>query len=428
MEEEGRYLRDRKLFEQLEIGDDLRIPVYFYPTVDDPTVHIHILSPIGHHHNREPFRGGMAHLLEHLSVMRSEQFPIRGEANKRLFRYASSLHASTSRYVTEHIVWITEDGFKEAWQIIVSAVFNPFFDVEDIEKEKNIVRAEREQNRSPWGPYGSQEDQLFLSTHFTLPYGNTLEEKLSLVFGSDEDLQAVSVDDLRLLSSLYRTTESKIIVAGPEKIRVHLTLPSVPAVPPLETIIPSTRFRRKKVSQRYIISPQTNTPTYRARMHAPLPVWEKVVALDFLCQFLGVSQGPLFQWAREQNGWAYSVDCDTSWQRDGMMIEVTLPTREKRYAETVCDHWREEVRTRLQKVDWEVELSVRQHANQYGYQSSRRIVSSAVNDLHGYGRIYTETDFHREIERLKSDPPLLALFEEYFSEEVMAQSILLPKN
>lgn len=370
----------------------------------------------------------MAHLHEHLSVMRSEMFPIRRELNRVLHhRYAASLGAGTDKYCMVHEVNTTVEGWSEAWGGITGAVFFPLFDREDVEQEKLIVRAEREERCGPWWPYRSEVDHLFQILHFTPLYDRTSEEQKDLVFGSDETLKSVSVEDLRRLSVHFRTGKTRIIVAGPACIRDRIRIPSISASTPLEIAMPTMRSRREGILDRYIHAPRTSTPAFQAYMEAPMPAWEVEEALDFLCQFLCTSEGPLYQWAREENGWAYSVHCSFGVDRDGMFIDVHIPTRGKEYADSIYRHWREIVRHRLTQVNWEEELTVRQQANRYGFRHSGKCVSSALNDLYLYDVIHTETEWHHLMDRMKSNPPFLALFDEYFSEQVMAQGILLPK-
>src|SRR3989338_1162066 len=99
--------------------------------------------PFGHLNNTGQFPGGTFHFLEHMCFHRSKLYPKKDSFEKFLASIGSKINAATSNNFTKYYLSVPSQEIEPALTGLLSHIFNPIIDENDINIERGIIKNER---------------------------------------------------------------------------------------------------------------------------------------------------------------------------------------------------------------------------------------------------------------------------------------------
>lgn len=164
---------------------------------------------VGHRDNPRHLQG-LAHFLEHMLFLGTEEFPVVGEYSQFLRTHGGSSNAYTSGDHTNYYLQIQADKFEEATHRMSRFFVNPLFDASYVEREKNAVHNEYnmrllafKQNR-PLTAFLTQDDPNRL---FSIGNNVTLKD-------------ATAQDTKDMFERYYYAQAMHAVLAGPQGLDV----------------------------------------------------------------------------------------------------------------------------------------------------------------------------------------------------------------
>lgn len=120
---------------------------------------------------------GLAHYLEHMVLMGSQNYPEPDSFSQYLKKNAGSYNASTAAYRTAYFFDVENSAFDEAVDRLADAIAHPLFDKHNADKERNAVNAELTMARSRDGMRIAQIDSETINPQHpsTKFFGGNLE-------------------------------------------------------------------------------------------------------------------------------------------------------------------------------------------------------------------------------------------------------------
>ncbi len=157
-------MRDHQLFEKTVLSNG--IIVYNYED-NFPIACMEIQLPVGTGHAiaSNDFIPGSPHFLEHVQLIRSEEYPKPYSLDRALGLRGGNSNGATHSKATTH--WIDTPDSEKTFGIdaLVNRVFHPIFAEEDIAIERSVVINERNQNK--FYPGKSKASQYYYQ-HFLM--------------------------------------------------------------------------------------------------------------------------------------------------------------------------------------------------------------------------------------------------------------------
>ena len=185
-----------------ELGNGLRLVLSRDPRV--PVVSVCVTYGVGSGHER-PGRSGFAHLFEHMmfegsvNVSKGEHFGLVESAGGQVEAYADRDYTNYIDTLPSHELelglWLEADRMAS-----LSSVLSQ----ESLDTQRDIVKNER-RAKIDNVPYGPAEDELFaMAFPPGHPYGHSM-------FGSMDDLEEASLDDVREFFTAYYTPNNAVL-------------------------------------------------------------------------------------------------------------------------------------------------------------------------------------------------------------------------
>ncbi|MEI6533194.1 MAG: insulinase family protein [Candidatus Roizmanbacteria bacterium] len=417
-------IKDRLIFKSVQLDNGIKI---YSKKMEVPFASVKIFIPVGHLHNTGEVLPGTAHLLEHIVYGRSSLYPEKNQFQKKIELVGGSFDAGTNLGYTMYAVKIKSDLFAEAFEGLMSHVFNSIIKDEDISCEIGIVSSERKRE-SKWYP-GTDD----LEYHSLTKWKDSELMSLKQIIGMDSDLKKMNAKVLsRFHKKAYFDKGIYVIVGGnfDEKI-VHTTLATIKTKKhKLPIHFKQVGWTNKKYHEknfedvgRYVYCLGGVTTEHDLMT---------VMGINFIGKLLtNTVHGALFEWLRTELGWSYDMDftfatsgnkyINSSW-------DLTLSVHTHKQVERV----RKELHVRiLQAINNKelvtVEVERQKALKLFNYQTLRDLIDEAESMLARYGRLYTETEMLEAYEKLKDTAFLQDIYNKHWSPEVTGEFLAMPK-
>lgn len=411
-------MRDRQVFDTYKLENGWMI--YDYKT-NDPFVLYSITIPIGTVHSGILYPSGTTHFYEHIVMNRSKMFLKSDEFQKWVTGVGGSINAVTELFHTTFHLQVPHSYAKTAWEGMYSMLFETIFDIDDIEKEKNIIINERQQQR--WYP-GITELSHYLWTKWI--DGSCVSK--NQMYGSDEDLNSISLETIKKFSSEYNASNCFAIVAGATDASIvirSLSQLNTTHKAPVEKYLPPIWKNKEFHTFEF---QEIDSPMYFIGSIYNLPTNQERIAISFILDFLThQTDGVLLNWLRREKGWTYSVNYTRviNQRHEVVMIEMSLHNKEqvKVIREEIQDH----VVEALKNPDNLKKAVIRRVGEMiFHYQTLETIMSDAIHDIVNYKEPLSEKQFIQYTELCQDSTYILNVYNKFFSKTSIGEFCALP--
>ena len=339
---------------------------------------------------------GVAHLIEHMMFKGSEKFPS-GELSSRIEAKGGQLNAFTTNDFTVYHVTISSRFFETGMELFSDAIFNPKFDQDELEREREVVLEEI--RRQEDNPSSRLYNQLIKLAYKSYPYRRP-------VIGYQETVSGFERGQLmRFFNCEYKPENMIVVLVGDfdagqatAAVKKYFSIEK-----PKEQC---TEFNQRKIAepeQKSIQIQLAASPVARAYIYLayPVPAFgdQDMAALDILATILGQGESSrLVESVRNQKKlvdeiYAYSF---TPAGPGMMMIGASLDPKNLIPASS-------EIISQVQRIkqdgvlDWELDRAKRQIESDAIYSretvdgNARRVgFFSAIIDDPGYEKKYLD--------------------------------------
>jgi len=413
-------MKERLNFQETVLPNGIK--VYGYP-YDVPFAVIYIIIPLGTAHNQQPILPGSFHLLEHMVLKRSMRFPEFLSFKQFIGLNGGYSNGTTYLFETRYEVDMPTNIFQESFEGILSQIFEPIFNLEDLENEKKIIANER-RRKERWYP-GTNELSQYMRSGWQFSSFCPIEQ----IFGCDEDLATINLSYLISLHDSYFCDKIIVLLGGDYDEK--FALEKLSAIKTSPQILPGqiNQFKWKKREYHEIEMNSVRCHTYCYGGLTGNLNWKERQALNFILTFLiNIIHGPLFKWLRSEKGWVYELKRYFDYQTQGSWY-VIFPLNNKEQVDTV----RNELHSRIQKsladknlIGQEIKRIL---ANRiFLYQKLDDFMDYALNFLSIEGKIFTEKEIIETIQSFSDVNYLLEIYEKYMSPAVTGEFLALPKT
>jgi zinc protease len=147
-------------------------------------------------------QAGITHFIEHLIFKGTEKVGA-NEMATRIENMGGSINAFTSYDNTVYHIVVPTRAFQEGLELLVDAVFNPFFPEDEVTKENKVVLEEIKMGEDD--PQRKLFKELFAVAYDGKPYGRP-------IIGYEETVKAITRDDIRRYYKTHYTPENMVVV------------------------------------------------------------------------------------------------------------------------------------------------------------------------------------------------------------------------
>lgn len=405
-------IRDRQVFEHRVLDNGIK--TFFYPE-DTPFCSIEVEIPLGFAHTALGVHAGSAHLIEHLAVEYSKRYPKHLSFMRYISMTGGFFNAYTTPFHTRYTLSVPTAIATEAWKGLCSHIFEPVFTEHHIEKNKGIIRSERNRERRYFP--ASSELGHYISTQWKYDVPCSLEQ----IFGGDGDFSAITPDSLyELHRTAYFDPRIRVMIGG--NINPDIVAADLEQIPTHKHHLTTCHEQLRWNEQEYHERSFRDTNRYELRIggivtHEPDVLKHRVVR--FIGRYLVNSvHGPLFQWLRNDKGWSYDIgfSCDTS--RNYVDWSFYIPLENRQQVRAVRTQFWSRARTALQDKQTVEKEVVRVLGTQvFHFQTLDDILYAAWSDLRQYKRIISEREWQEMTEACRDTDLLLSVWDEYYANE-----------
>ncbi|MFT3724700.1 MAG: pitrilysin family protein [Hyphomonadaceae bacterium] len=300
--------------------------IVFDPMPDLRTAAVGVFLAAGARHEAVD-RNGLAHFLEHMAFKSAAGRNAR-EIAETVEARGGVMNASTGYELTNYFVRCLAPDAPDMLDVALSLAFAPDHPLDEIEREKGVVRQEI-------GEAADQPDDLVFELAQVASYeGHPLGRP---ILGTEQTLNTIHRDDLiGFASSNYSPQRTVVTIAGAfdrdailklvSRWLAHRTgvAPSASAVPAIAAA--SVRAEQRKLEQTHLVLAHRT-------VSAKSP--DRFAARIFAEIFGGGMASRLFQDIREQRGLAYTIDASCDQHSDCGRISVYAGCDPKDAAEVV---------------------------------------------------------------------------------------------
>ncbi|GIW62836.1 MAG: peptidase M16 [Patescibacteria group bacterium] len=253
-------------------------------------------------------KNGLAHFLEHLVFKGTKKYKKAGDISFSIERTGGYINAFTSNSYTGFYIKTQSNYIDEALDVLSSLIFEPLFRKQDVNLEKGVVCEEiRMYNDMPKYRVSHIFDQILFRSSLSYP-----------ILGSVKTVSSLTSEDLfHFMDRLYTSDSIKIIIVGnidssienklekyfgKQKInsKQDITLKYEESLTPRQT----KKIVIDKVQQAHLV------------FGLKVPLEDEIKAKIFSVILGGGMASWLFQYLREENGWAYYVGSETEFFDD----------------------------------------------------------------------------------------------------------------
>jgi predicted Zn-dependent peptidase len=416
-------MRDHQQFDKTVLPNG--ITVYTYQDAF-PISCMEVQLPVGSGHAiaENGFLPGSPHFLEHTQLIRSHSFPGPYQLDRALGLKAGNSNGATHPKATTH--WIDTPSGEQNFGIdaLIDRVFHPLFAEEDLQVERSVVMNERDQNK--FYPGKNKASQYFYKEFI-----NDVYCPLNQIFGTDSDLENMTVDRLSDMHSRITTSDELVALAvGNDDFSYFKEqLAALPTTPTsFEHNITPTTWGRKEYHTAYfdtVAQPRLEVAWIHPRLE-----YNEYRAVCFMINLLiNTTQGPLYHEFREERGWTYGLDATCMLREHSLVAGLSFPVNKLEQVEFIRECLHERIRKAFEDQTLVENEIIRQLGIQvYNYQTAGSIVSSASADILTHGTIKTESDYKEGISAMADPAWRMSILEKYFRPEEMGSVCFMPER
>ena len=416
-------LRDRQIFDSQTLPNGVQTYVY----ADQGRYSVSTITvPVGSASSFGRYAPGTFHFLEHMLFNRSKEHPALNQYSTLVGLKGGTFSASTAPFHTRYVLQVPTIHFAELWKGFFSAVFQPYFDSNDLEVERGTISSER-RRKERWFPGGSELEQ-YMDTGWMHDIALTLEQRL----GSESSLAAIDIAALEYAHrSSYFSEGLQMVTGGSADFKpliASLAELRIQGAPPERRIDPI-----RWVNKEYHVQPFRDIGRHILRFGGivsgpPEPLRNR--ARSFILEYLTNStHGPLFKWLREERGWVYDLGYSNGLSLNGQGIwTLRLPLGTQGQVKIVREQLVERVEAALQDtkaLNNEVGRLLNM-AEAYWYPEIAPIVNEALSSLENSGRIFSEVEYLARLDRFRDSTFLTDVWKEATAPESVGSFCATP--
>ncbi|GIW63509.1 MAG: peptidase M16 [Patescibacteria group bacterium] len=253
-------------------------------------------------------KNGLAHFLEHLVFKGTKKYIKAKDISFSIEKIGGYINAFTSNSYTGFYVKAQSKYIENSLDVLSSLIFEPLFRQSDVELEKGVVCEEiRMYNDMPQYKVGHIFDEILFRSSLAYP-----------ILGSEKTVSILKPEDFfNFTTSLYTADAIKVIVVGSldESIEDYLNK--------YFGSREINKVQSKSLRLEKSLYPRQDKKVVIDKVQQAHLVFGLKVTLGYevLARVLSVVIGGgmaswLFQYLREQNGWAYYVNSETEFFDD----------------------------------------------------------------------------------------------------------------
>ena len=402
------------------------ITIHAKPT-DVPFAVVWIYVPVGSAHNIGKVLPGTAHFLEHIVYGRSHLYPERNQFQKKIELNGGDFNAMTYPMYTLFCLSIRSDMFNEAFKGLMSHVFDPLIKAEDIISEAGIILSESNRDNK-WYPGGDEFEHYYMTDYKKTGLLNARQK-----IGNESDLKKMSVDMLSNLHNAYLDPRTFVIVGGSFDQKV--VIKELSKLKTKKHKFPMKFEQIEWANKKYHEKKFGDVSQFLYYFGGIVPEHDPMtgVGIGFIGELLtNYTHGVLYEWLRNELGWCYNMSFDFDYDHNPHIYnnwELCLPMGTHKQVQ----HVRKEIHNKILQAISNKELVAREVERQkscslFAYQTLRSTMSDADSMLRPYGgRIFTEADDLKLLERCKDTSFLKEIYNKYWSPKVIGEFLAMPK-
>ncbi|HOZ27551.1 MAG TPA: pitrilysin family protein [Hyphomonadaceae bacterium] len=309
--------------EVIQLPNGARIVFDTMPNLRTSAVGVFLAAGARHESDE---RNGLAHFLEHMAFKSAAGRNAR-EIAEAVEARGGVMNASTGYELTNYFVRCLSPDAPEMLDVALSLAFGPDHPLDEIEREKGVVRQEI-------GEAADQPDDLVFELAQVASYpGHALGRP---ILGTEQTLDTIRRDDLVGFAANYSPQRTVVSVAGAFDRDAVLSVvnrwlaarngePAPTSTAPVLSVA-ALRVEQRKLEQSHLV-------LARRTVSATSP--DRFAARIFAEIFGGGMASRLFQDVREARGLAYTIDASCDQHSDCGRISVYAGSDPKDAAEVV---------------------------------------------------------------------------------------------
>jgi predicted Zn-dependent peptidase len=396
----------------------------FHNPIDARFTTIYIQVARGSAHNTGTVQPGTFHFLEHMCCAESELYPEPNSYGKAVGLTGGWENAGTSAFYTVYQLSAPNDHLEELLPGLVARVFQPKLSGAVIANQRTIVANER-QRSARWYPGGSE-----ISWYESTQWQDDTRYSLAQLFGTDDDLAAMTPDSLRRAHGQYLQGDICVFISGKAKVDWLLAklseLELAEAEPAVSYNLPS--WVRRDFHVKHFRDESRHTLVVAGFQHAALDIVAER-RLNFLMRLMtNTTTGVMHEWLRNELGWSYGVKnwCHADSRLCNWQLE--FPVSSLAQIEVVRREWRDRMRQALTDASLITsEVTRVLGASAYWNSNQQRLIDTAVDEVRRWGRTISDDEF-RDYIRQCDDPAVLGeLFEAFLCSDLTAEYCSAPE-
>lgn len=404
-------IADRNLFDKKVLPNGITL---YTKIVDTAYSMVELTVPVGSQHNTGQYLPGTFHFLEHMCLERSELFPERHSFKKFLGLKSASSNAGTGLDNTTYYFSTPNQHIDDLIPGFLSSVFQPVFSQDDLDLQKTIISNER-QRKERWFP-GNTELGQYLNTKWMWDCPVSLNQRL----GSDHNLADMTLEKLKLAHKNYFNSDITVLFIGQQPsplLEQQLADLKVNQVTDLDSTWDSQHWVNKDYHVKAFRDVNRHQLYFANFQPHTKPSMDQNIAKHFILAYLlNHIHGPIYHWLREDKGWVYEVNFDSSSNWEVTEWGIMLPLNNQQQVDIVRQELWPRVEQALQdthSLNLEVTRALGMRA--YHYQTTASFLNSASRDLDLYGRIIGESEYVQAIEKCRDRDYILGVYHKLFS-------------
>jgi len=414
---------DRQLFKNETLQNGINL--YFHK-MKTSFFEMRIIIPVGNSHSHKDNQGGengIAHLLEHMIFRRSKSYGKKDAFANFLSLNGATMNAVTCASYTEFIISSPSENLYRVLNAVISQIYEPVFNKNDLEIEKRIIKNESDQRK--FYP-GYDRLSQYMHSKWIQSYGYSKKQ----LFGDEKCLKGISAKQLRTFHKNYFSNDTMIILGGDVDMVIVKDLFSKIKT---KTINLSQRIEPIKWagSVNHIFEDlDTDLPRliiggFQTEFDA-----RDVAGYSFLNEYLFNSDtGILYRWMREEKGWIYSIENDLSEELNRFTWNTKISFRNKKDLDTVkksLDHRIVLAIKDAKKLESEVKRQILERV--FNYQTLTQRLDIATLSVTMYDRVITEEEYVKYILECTDVNRVREIYEKFFSPKCMKKFIAISKK
>jgi predicted Zn-dependent peptidase len=415
-------MRDRQLFHKTVLPNGITVFTY---KIDAPIACLEIQLPTGaaHSHSKNGFFPGSVHFLEHMQIIRSENFPKAHQLDRELGMRGCHFNATTYRSKTTYWIDSPVHELDFATTALIDRVYHPVFTAEDIATERTVVINERERER--FYPGRNRVSQYY-NTEFMSDVPYPIEQ----IFGSTTDLQAITPEVLTAMHQIITaSSHTAAIAVGNSDFTEFMDA--------LATVDTKDHLLDKKMADTHWVNPAfrivpfdtVTRPTLEMAWIHPRTSYREKIGIDFILALLtNYVHGTLHQEFRHEKGWTYGLNYFFNNHRQ-TLFGLSFPVNTIEQLQYIRQHIGDRIEKTIKNQKL-VEREIKRRINNqvFNYQTTGAIMAGASRDLIGNKKIHTEKEWQKEILAMEDIEWRKELVERFFRHAAMGEIGFVPEN